>query len=439
MLNTTNSMEVRLENHMTYTNHFLALLNRWMILLMCIWFTWPYFNYKLGVLPFLVFSTIWIFTTDLRWLFNKISFDLIFILLWILSFVPYILTGTFQYGFVDPTYILISFMLFICGMFINHYYMYFDTNRIALGRISFFSIVFFLVASIQTYVGLKEYPLAARGLATGSDPLQQVFISMGIGGFGFVYSAVFISILLLYFVMNKLKGIKKIYKYFSLFVYLMISTMIVSASYATSLLLLFIGTFLVITIRGRRSFIFGILLTILILLLFPKELIGFFLIDIAKVFNFNQVISTKFLDLAQMFIDDAVGSQTSGRFQLYLTSFETFIKNPLFGIYGPFGDNFNTEVGGHSGWFDLLAYYGLFGSMPLFISIFLNFRKQLRFYTNHPYFRYLLTTQVLFIIFGFINPITYIYQVGFVMFVIAPALPFLIDAIPRRGRSGETR
>ncbi|MEH7125603.1 hypothetical protein V7127_20545, partial [Bacillus sp. JJ1773] len=257
-------------------------------------------------------------------------------------------------------------------------------------------------------------------------------MSLGIGGFGFVYSAVFINIIILYFLVKKNPNVNNIYKFFCLLVYCMITAMLILASYATSLSLVFIGTLLVSIIKGKKSFIFINILAVLFILIIPKEVIGFFLIDIAHLFETNKVISTKFLDLAQGFFSESFGSQTSFRGQLYLSSLETFLRNPLFGIYGPFGNELNSEVGGHSGWFDFMAYYGLFGSLPLFAVIFLNFRKQLRFYSNHPYYRFLLTAQILFLIFGFINPVTYIYQMGFVIFVIVPAIPFLPYAFSKR-------
>lgn len=407
------------------------MINNWIMIFLCSWISWPYLNYKLGILPFLVFFTAWFFTTDFRWI-KGISLDLLMGIVWILIFFPYILTGNFFYGELHVTFVLTSFILFIVGIFLNYYYMYFNKNDLVLGKIAFFTITFYFIASIQTYFGMKKYPFASRGLATGNDPQSEIYLSLGIGGFSFVYSAVFINILLLYFIVRNAPEVKMVYRYFCLIVFLVITTMLISASYTTSLLLLFIGTMIAVMIKGKKSFTFSIILGSLFILLFPKEIIGYFLIDVANLFESNNVLSTKFLDLAQGFISESFGTQTSGRAQLYLSSLETFLRNPLFGIYGPFGDAFNSKVGGHSGWFDILAYYGLFGSLPLFAVIYLNFRKQLKFYSNHPYYRFLLTAQILFILFGFINPVIYIYEMGFVLFVVAPALPFLPNAFSRR-------
>jgi hypothetical protein len=413
------------------TSNQLMVINKIIMICICIWMTWPYVNYKLGIYPFLVFFASWLLTTDYRWIFKGLSVDLLMFLCWLITFVPYILAGNFRYGAIPEKNVLISFLLFFCGLFINYYYMYYNKNVRALGKIAFFTLIFYFVASLQSFIGLRIYPLAARNLATGTDPLQQVYMSLGIGGFGYVYSAVFINITILYFII-KSTGINKSYIFFAVTVFFINMIMLISASYATSLLLIFTGTLLVFLIRGKRSLFFGVVCTVIFLILFPKEIIGYFLIDVSHLFGTNGVISTKFLDLAQGFVSESVGSQTSTRGQLYLDSLNTFLKSPLFGIYGPFGNSLSSIVGGHSGWIDLLAYYGLFGSLPLFGAIFLNFRKHIKFYTNHPYQRFLITAQILFVIYGFINPVIYIYQLGFVMFIIAPSLPFLPYAFSKK-------
>ena len=154
--------------------------------------------------------------------------------------------------------------------------------------------------------------------------------------------------------------------------------------------------------------------------------------NIAYLFEDNDIIYTKFVDLAQVFLENSTGSQTENRGHLYLTSLNTFIHNPLFGIYGPLGDQLNSKIGGHSGWLDLMAMYGVFGSLPLFLGILLNFKKQLLFYSGHPYFVFLLIVQFLFICFGFLNPVIYVYQIGFAIFVVAPSLPFLPYAFRKK-------
>lgn len=424
---------IRLENRFHHSSSYSFFLNNWIIIFMCLWFVSPFVNFKLGIAPFLLLAGFWLITTDVRWIFERLSFDLLMFFVWIFTLSPYILTGSFRYGEMNPRNVLISFFLFFGGLFINHYYMYYKKNAVALGRIALFAVLFYFFASFQSFLGLKQFPLAARALATGTDPLQATYLSLGIGGFGFVYSGVFMIIILLYFVLKLNQGVKVFYRYFSSAVIIMLTLMLVSASYATSLLLVFMGVLFVLFIRGKKSLIFYFFLAILFIIILPKDLIGRFFLDVAHLFGANDVIRSKFIDLAQMFIHDAAGAQTSVRGQLYMSSLQTFLENPLFGVYGPFGNDTQYTIGGHSGWLDFLAYYGIFGSIPLFATIILNFKKQWNFFGNHRYQRFLLTAQILFILLGSINPVIYIYQIGFVLFIVAPALPFMPYAFSKKG------
>jgi hypothetical protein len=407
----------------------IILINRWIVILLCVWMVWPYFNYKIGVITFVAFLVLWLITTDYRWLFEKWTLDLVFILIWGITFIPYIITGNFMYGSLDPKYALITIFLFIFGIFINHYYMFYKKDFVTLGRIAFISLLMYLIGSIQTYYGLKEFPMASRMLAATNNSMQYVYMSLGIGGFGFVYSLVFITIVSLYLI--KRMNTTKIYRFLFVASFVFFIFTIIEASYAIALIFTFVGIVLAFSIKGKRSLVIGVFLALVFILLIPKDFIGEFLLNTAYLFKNNDTLFTKFLDLGQVFLGNSTGSQTVTRGHLYLTSLNTFIHNPLFGIYGPLGDQFNGEIGGHSGWLDFMAMYGICGSLPLFLAIILNFRKHLLFYSGHPYYVFLIIAQILFICFGFLNPVTYVYQIGFALFVVAPALPFLPYAFGR--------
>ncbi|KDE46144.1 hypothetical protein [Geobacillus sp. CAMR5420] len=409
----------------------LIIINRVIILLLSTWMVWPYFNNKIGIIPIFVIIVLWVITTDYRWLFEKWTPDLLLICVWFITFIPYVLTRNFTYGVIDPEYILTCFFLFVFGIFVNHYYMFYKKDFVTLGRIAFISLFMYLVGSIQTYLGLQKFPYASRTLATANHSLQYSYLGMGIGGFGFVYSLVFVTILSLYLLKKNIPRLGNMYKsLYILFIICLLLT-IIKASYATALIFTFVGIILVFTIKGLRSLIIGVFLALIFILAIPKESIAEFLVNVAYLFKDNDIVYVKFMDLAETFLGESADSQTANRGHLYLTSLITFIQNPLFGIYGPFGNQDNGQIGGHSGWLDLLAMYGIFGSLPLFLAIILNFRKQLLFYSGHPYYVFLIIAQILFICFGFLNPVTYVYQIGFALFVVAPALPFLPYAFGR--------
>ena len=140
------------------------------------------------------------------------------------------------------------------------------------------------------------------------------------------------------------------------------------------------------------------------------------LYNIANIFSNNLILNEKFLDLAQTISrNQGNSSQTLYRMELYTSSLSTFVKNPLFGINGPFG-NINDRIGGHSGWLDMMAYFGLFSTIPLFSAIGLNFKKILQINKKEGSFFGIYSVQLLFIVYGIINPILYVYQIGLIMF-----------------------
>ena len=55
------------------------------------------------------------------------------------------------------------------------------------------------------------------------------------------------------------------------------------------------------------------------ILLFPKEIIGNFILYIANFFKGNYLVIEKLTDIASGFLYEGMGRQTYGRLQLYLT------------------------------------------------------------------------------------------------------------------------
>ena len=404
-------------------------VNQLSCIIICTWMCWPLFNVRTRVITVLSFFVLWLLTTDLRWLTRKLSKDLIFICIFLMTFVPYIITGTLQYGDVGSNAIWVNAPLFFVGMFINHYYMYYKRDYIAVGRMAFVSLVMLSIGSIQTIRGLESFPMASRILATQNSK-NVLYEALGIGGYNFVYSAVFVCIALLYFIIRKTPELKRPCKAFIVTVFALMLRMILKASYAIAVILILTAVGLLLVFKTKKRAYLLVFFGLLFLLVIPKNVIGDCIMKITRLFEGN-VIGEKFTDLADVFLNNGLGGQTGARIGLYSMSLKAFLKNPLFGIYGPFG-NINDRIGWHSGWLDLMGLYGLFSSLPMFIGILSNFKKQLLFYSGYSYYNFLLVTQLMFILFGFINPLTYVYQIGFALFFITPAVPFLSKTFTKK-------
>ena len=266
------------------------------------------------------------------------------------------------------------------------------------------------------------------GLVSKFPELNALYNSLGIGGFGHVSSSVFVLIASIYLISKKDSKLALRYRVISFFSIVIILLMIIRASYTITLIIAFIGISLALFVKNRKIFSLILYIAIFLLVLLPQRIIGNLLFMVADFFSDNAILYMKFLSLSNNFIYGGSLSDSTTRIELYMTSLSTIIKYPLFGAYGPFG-NLNyvgySTIGGHSGWLDLLAMYGLYAGVPLFFIIFLNIKKNMSFFKGTKYYRYILIIYFFFIIFGFINPIVSVYEIGFAVFFVIPAIQFI--------------
>lgn len=413
-------------------NH-LYTFNKFICVLICIWFAWPYANYTLGMNFGVGLTFLWLATSGRFIFMKKWSIDLILVVVFFITITPYVFTGNFRYSSFNTVSILGTFYLFFLGMFLFHYYAFYRQDYVFLGKIAFVTIVFYVVGSIQTYIGLSIYPAASRYLAVGglNPEARSVYYSMGIGGFNFVYSSVFLLIMTVHTLIKQRTKISSSSALLLLLSAIFIAAMIVRSSYAIALLMSILGCVLVFT-KNQRLFYGLLILSIVLLLMTPPESISKVFLGLADLFSNKPTLNEKLVDVAQT-LNNGYGSQsqTMYRIELYATSLKTFFEQPLFGINGPLGDG-NGVIGGHSGWFDMMAYFGLFTIIPMFLSIVFNFNKMLRLSKGNHSFAAVYIVQVLFLVYGIINPVLYIYQIGLIVFFIVPAIPYINQYLNRR-------
>ena len=400
-------------------------LNQLFVILICLWIAIPFFRIRAGVIFFILMFFAWLMTTDLKWLTKKLYLNLVFVLIFFVTFIPYIIVGDLQYGEAGAKVILISFPLFFIGLFINHYYMFYKKDYKTLGKIAFYFLVFFTLGSLQTYFGLLKYPMASRQLATGVSEFSEIYNLMGIGGFGFIYSGTFLLLSISYTYLRRRSLLSIKYQILIIFSIVVIFLMLLRASYATSLIITFCGLLLILFVRNKLTLMITLLLTVIVVTFISQSLIAEFFLIIANFFSENRILNEKFIDLASTFSYSSLDGQTGTRVDLYISSLKVFLENPLFGTYGPLGNQNASSVGAHSGWLDLLAYYGLFTSIPLFIAFYYNFKIHFSLLKKFKFNVYLAILYFLIFVFGLINPILYVYEIGFVLFCIIPAIPFI--------------
>jgi len=386
--------------------------------------SWPYFKENTGTNAALFVMFFWFITCDYSWLIKKWPWDMVFVAFFFITFLPHLLTGSLQYGGPGPSAILKWIPLFLFGIFVNYYYLYFKQNYVLLGRIALVAILCYTVGSIQNFLLLQRYPWAARILATTDSAAKKVYSGLGVGGFGFVYAGLFLAVSVIFLIRrspNNTKGIRVL----ATLAFAAIALLLIKASYTISIILFFIGVLMVILPLRKKAAILSLVVLVFLLLFLSLsgDALGRLVFRFSEIFHRNQIVASKLRDLAYWFLGQGRTTETGYRLNLYESSFFTFLDNPLFGIYGPSPNP--GLIGGHSGWFDLLAFYGLFTTIPFVLAIYFNFKKHYQFFKGSAYSKYLLTCQMLFVILAFINPILYIYEIGFMMFLILPSLPFL--------------
>lgn len=404
-------------------NEFKCLINKILCILFCIWISWPYAIYKTGMYTGVLITILWLMTSSYINIFKKISLDIFFMLIFFINFLPYLLVGNFKYGSINIIPFMGLLYLFFIGIVFLDYYMYEKKDFIFLKKLLYLVILFYGIGSIQTYLGLLIYPFASRNLAIENLDLtlKNTYGNLGIGGFNFAYSSVYILIIIYFLIFFNRKKISKAAMIFLSFIFIAILLAIFKASYFISIAISAIG---IMFILFRMRKLYFILISFLIF--------GFYILNnfddiLLKNYTYTPLFE-KYLDIVLTLQNNAFDSQTLHRINLYLYSLKTFLKFPIFGLNGSVNELNNSYqyIGGHSGWFDFMGYFGLFVSIPLFLSIYFNYKKTINI--NHCSNNNILINSVYlcFIIHGIVNPILYVYQVGFVVFFVLPLACLLI-------------
>lgn len=421
------SIPISTENGFRYRINQLACMG------ICTYMTLPYSRRFLNLYALIAVTGLWFITTDLKWLTTRFSKDLVFAMLFFATFIPYALTGTLGYGHFGVKTLTVAIPMFFLGIIINQYYMYYKKDFNSLGKIALLSMVMYIIGSVQTYLGLLRYPGASRGLAGGvyTQDMSLAFLykQLGIGGFGYIYAACLILIAVAYPLIRKNAKWSGRYRAVSIVAVLVMTIMLLKAAYATAIILILVGLILAMVVKNRRTFIAIMVLATLVLLFFPQQLVGEFLLKFAGLFSGSRSLYVRFTEVAMSFLSDTGGANFGARLSLYEASVTSFLKHPLFGIYGPLGGgldpNSYSVIGGHSGWFDLLGFYGLFAGIPLFFAMYFNIKKHLNFFKDGIFYGSILVTSFMFVVMGFLNPNLSIFEIGFAQFCIVPAIPFL--------------
>jgi len=292
-----------------------------------------------------------------------------------------------------------------------------------LGLVSLCTLIFILITSISSIVGLSIYPAAARLMAAGiGGDLTPVFRSLGIGRYGFFTAVAFLSPVFVYYLKNsKLsRSIKVLF-----LVFIIVSFYATIQSQLTTTLLFAIIFFVIPIVVNIRKRQFWFILAIFFLAMFVfNNLIAdvLYVISESESLEFvSPMLKNKIRDIA---LTLKIGDYDPNSTSTYVTrerlsrsyySFVSFLNNPFIG---------GGQASGHAHWLDRLGLFGIVGFLPWILI----FYSQISLYTkifSKNYKTYFQLSFLAFILFGLMKGGLESAETTFSIFFLAPSLFFL--------------
>lgn len=300
--------------------------------------------------------------------------------------------------------------------------LYKENDKEKCKKIFLFLIILLSIVAITTIIGIQKYPLAVRELGRktasysglrGDDfsALKFEYRIMNIAGWNLLYGMVYVVPAVLYAFMKS----KKKYLLISLF----LIELCIVFSQLTFAVLLSIALIVMCVVRPsmqKHVFAFDAIL-VMIGIFAAINLDSIVLLMVTITGGMGMVMLSNKLNDLFLLLNGVNSGDALSRTEVYSKSLELFEKHPVFGqsIYGiPGPDMFSF----HSDFFDMIAYYGLFGLLLTVIGIVIYYRFISK--TNAPKW----LTFVLFM--GFLgmyvfNPVWYSPQI-FIGTFMMPAL-----------------
>ena len=289
-----------------------------------------------------------------------------------------------------------------------------DVVCILIGRYYYFSrdykkstflvnimMAYLMIISIVTVFQLRTNSNIARLMA--SD-LTASYATPFTGGYGSVYCLVFLLIALFGVVVLRWEKRKNITRFIPLLA--AYAFFILRAQYVMAVLITFVGFLLVFFNQNKKATAVTIFLFFLALIVyfFSGFHISNLLFRIAENFPVTSFFHTRLIQLGNLMKSVSNGSIANVgqgkwiRFEIYKTTFDAFIKNPLWGI----GNQNISEIGNHSSILDLFGGFGLLsGSVILLSKLYMLLKIKIASGNRYRYVQSIISG--LFVLFMLIN------------------------------------
>ena len=292
-----------------------------------------------------------------------------------------------------------------------------EENRRILKYLFWILIISTSITQITSIIGIEQYPLIARYsiVTDGEEVVSSIYgpnisaAKLNIAGYGTVYLLP-IYTTLLYALMKR-----KLFNRFLFIGHVILSFSFIFATQFTLGFLLYTITLVAIFLTDADVKKMSIIFVIAVLLLiFFSGLFSSLFSYLAEVVE-SKTLAVRFDELAGFFAGESIeGTDLNIRFGKYQTSFNTFLKNILWGAR--LGEG---RAGGHSAILDYISQGGIWalGIMILFFKTL--YKKIYLPFADISYIRYIRISFVFFLVASFLNPMFYAGSISSFIFVLA--------------------
>lgn len=289
-------------------------------------------------------------------------------------------------------------MLFLLGGFYRSSGILFRALALILLGIDAAIIMFVTTGELSRDPSVVRVASTAEGLSRSSLSSDVALVA----SFALVYALVVLAVFSFSLALSS-HGPKRL---MLLFVALGVSWWVLRASFAIALIVLLIlfviellGRVVIIGFSTRLALILGSMALVLGL----RDSVAGFLIDFGRSGILGDILSGKANDFAVGLVQGS-DAMNNTRLDLYAQSLKVFVENFLIGVHSvPWSVG---KVGGHSGWLDGLADFGILRYLP-FVVFLLGLRRPYGGSTSRQERTSYDTAYMALLLVGFVNPVIF--------------------------------
>lgn len=261
-----------------------------------------------------------------------------------------------------------------------------------------------VITAITSIIVMREYPEVVRNLSNNMvwiGDKAQYFYLHNVATWSDLYSSVFLLPTLIYL-------FKKTHKPIWIVAIVIIEIFVLMAQVMMGIMLSIVFLLFLFINPPKPSRAIIIIIVTIILYGLLREFIGDILLaiyNVTKSVEGFDLTSRRILAFYRIVTAQQALSGTFERTSLYMTSLNTFLKNPIIGFHD--NGSYKMYISMHSQMLDLFASTGIFGTIPIIYVALSNMHRlyNRNFFDNGKYYEFLIFA--IFIVLSFLNLVYY--------------------------------